>query len=101
MGYRLNWSDRAITNLTTIESYIAEDSQFQAQRVINELLDYAEELRTFPLMGPVVLELHDMHLRQIVKYSYRIIYVFNDNIITIVAVLHGRQDMISQFAKRK
>ena len=96
MYYTLNWSERAITNLNALQSYIAKDSPFQAKRVINELLDYAEELKAFPLIGPVILELSNMKLRQRVKYSYRIIYLVEGNVITIVAVIHTRQDIAAQ-----
>ena len=97
MEYTLNWSERAVSNLRAIESYIAEDSPDQARKVVNELLDRAEELKTFPLMGPVVIEFSDMKLRQLTKYSYRIIYSFEENVVTVVAVVHGRQDIIAWF----
>ena len=99
MEYKLIWSERAITNLQNIESYIAEDSPYQAQGVINELLDYVEELKTFPSMGPVAFELSDMKLRQLTKYSYRIIYSLEESVITIVAIVHGRQNITAQFMK--
>ena len=100
MKYALDWSDRAVINLNSVESYIAEDSPFQATRIVNELLDYAEELKTFPLIGPVILELSDITLRQLTKYSYRIVYSFEENVVTIVAVIHGKQDVVAQFTKK-
>ena len=100
MNYVIDWSDRAIDNLKAIEKYIAQDSPFQANKVINELLDYSEKLMTFPEMGSVVLELSAMKLRQLTKYSYRIMYSFEDNIVTIIAVLHGKQDVLAQFLKK-
>ena len=99
MDYVLNWSDRAIANLNAIENYIANDSPFQAKKVVNEILDYAENLITFPLMGSIVLELYGTKLRQLIKYSYRIIYSFEENVITIIAVLHGKQDVVAQFRR--
>ena len=100
MEYALNWSERAITNLDSIEKYIAKDSPQSAKKIVNELLDYAEELKTFPLRGSKVLELYDMELRQLVKHSYRIVYAFEDNVVTVIAVIHVRQDIIAQFAKK-
>ena len=99
MNYALGWSDRALANLKSIEKYIAEDSPFQANKVVNEILDFSEKLITFPEMGSIILELGDMKLRQLIKYSYRIIYSFEDNIVTIIAVLHGKQDVVAQFFK--
>ena len=97
MLYTLNWSERAVTNLNTIKSYIAENSLSNANKVVNELLDYAEELKKFPLIGPVISELSDRKLRQLVKYSYRIVYLIEGNVITIVAVIHVRQNITAQF----
>ena len=101
MIYHLDWSDRAIANLVAIEDYIAEDSPFHANKVVNEILDHAEELKTFPLMGSVILELPDLELRQLIKYSYRIVYTFDDNAVTIITVLHGKQDMKAIFKEYK
>ena len=100
MEYTLNWSERAITNLSAIENYIAKDSPNQARKVINEILDYAEELKIFPLRGSVILELSDMKLRQLIKYSYRIVYSFEGNVVTVVAVIHVRRDITAQFKRR-
>ena len=100
MDYVFNWSERAIANLNAIEDYISRDSLFHAKRVVNEILDYTEKLKEFPLMGSIILELYGTELRQLVKYSYRIVYSFEDDIITIIAVLHSKQDIVAQFIQK-
>ena len=97
MEYTLNWSDRSLANLKSIESYIAEDSPFQAKKVVNEIIDYAENLKTFPKMGRILPDFPYLGFRQIIKYSYRIIYSFDGNIVTVIAVVHGRQKYITRY----
>ena len=97
MEYQLNWSDRARLNLKSIESYIAEDSPTQAKKVVNEIIDHAERLKAFPKMGQILPDFPQLGLRQLVKYSYRIIYSFNGDVVTIVAVVHGKQKYIEMF----
>ena len=70
MDYALNWSERAIANLNSIENHIAEHSPTTAKKIISELLACAEDLVKFPLMGSAVSELSDTRLRQLIKYSY-------------------------------
>ena len=97
MEYALEWSDKALSNLKSVENYIAEDSPLRAKKVVNEILDHAENLKLFPEMGHVLHDFPDLGLRQLLKYSYRIIYSFSGNIVTIVAVAHGKQKYIEAY----
>ena len=94
MECQLTWSDQAYMNLKSIENYIAEDSPTQAKRVVNDIIHYTERLKTFPMMGQILPEYPQLGLRQFVKFSYRIIYSFKENIITVIAVVHGKQKYI-------
>ncbi|MGB4437649.1 MAG: type II toxin-antitoxin system RelE/ParE family toxin [Sedimentibacter sp.] len=95
--YDIIWSDKAVSNLKSIENYIAEESPIQAKKVINEIINYVEELFQFPHMGGVVPELNDCKLRQLIKYSYRIIYSVNKNQINIITIIHSKQDFTQRF----
>jgi plasmid stabilization system protein ParE len=97
MGYSLSWSDQARQHLSSIESYIAEDSPFHAKKVVNEIIDHAEDLMIFPEMGHVLPDFPNLGLRQLIKYSYRIIYSFDGSAVTIVAVVHGKQKYIEMY----
>jgi len=99
MEYMLNWSSRALAHLKSVESYIAEDSSFHAKRVVREIIDHAENLKTFPEMGHVLPDFPHLGLRQLIKHSYRIIYSFNNDVVTIVAVVHGKRKYIEAFLK--
>ena len=97
MEYKLFWSDRARLHLMHIENYIAEDSPFQAKKVVHEIIDHAENLKIFPEMGHIVPDFPHLGLRQLIKYSYRIIYSFSGNRVTIVAIVHGKQKYIEMY----
>lgn len=86
------WSNRAVTNLKSIESYIAEDSPNQAKKVVNEIINYVEELAQFPYIGSIVTELNDYNLRQLIIYSYRIIYSVDKRQIKIITIIHSKQN---------
>ena len=92
MTYKIIWTQRAVNNLKSIYDYIHEESPYQAQRVINSIIDCVEPLKTFPNMGVRVKEIPDQLVRELVKFSYRIIYrVVNDE-VQILLVIHSRQD---------
>ena len=94
---KLIWSEQAIKNLQTIFEYIAADSEEKAARVINVLVQCPESLLDFPHMGATVPELPLSGLRELLKYSYRIVYAINDEQIQIVAVIHDRQSFKKAF----
>jgi addiction module RelE/StbE family toxin len=99
MACSIVWTDRAVANLKSIEAYIAEDSPKQAKKVVNEIIDYVENLQVFPFMGSVVHELPEHDLRQLVKYSYRIIYSAEEDAVNVVTIIHGKQDFLQRFLR--
>jgi len=48
-------------------------------------------------MGRVLPDFPDLGLRQLIKYSYRIIYAINGKIVTVVTVVHGKQKYIESY----
>jgi len=93
----VKWSEPAKEDLKAIYEYIAHDSPFYAQHVINQIIDKSEKLYDFKEIGRVVPELNDSNIREIFIYSYRIIFenIHDDTII--LAVIHGRRDFNSTF----
>ena len=57
-------------------------------------------LNEFPQLGRIVPEIKDDNIREIILYSYRIIYRLNENSIQIIAVMHGRMDINDNVADR-
>ena len=92
MIYKIIWTERAVNNLQSIHDFILEDSPFQAKRVVNCIIDCVEPLAIFPNMGTKVKEVPEQELRELVKFSYRIIYRVMTDEVPILTVIHSRQD---------
>lgn len=88
----VKWSPVAKADLKEIYAFIKKDSQFYAQKVANEIIAKSEALETFPNMGRVVEELNDPNLREIIAFSYRLIYQVSIDGIEIVALVHSRRN---------
>ncbi len=86
------WSAPAIQDLRNIHDYISRDSKFYADKVIDEFLDNADKLAGFSKMGRIVPELENSSVREIMIYSYRLVYEIGNNRIEILAIIHGKQD---------
>ena len=92
MRYKIIWSERAVNNLREIHNFISIDSVIQADKVIGEILSCVEPLSDFPNMGVVVKEFPQYKFRELIKYSYRIIYQISEKNVNIITVIHSRQN---------
>ena len=91
---KVNWTEPALEDLETIQAYIAKDSNFYARRVIERLFDAAKKLESFPEIGRRVPEAEErVDVRELIVQGYRIIYLIQPEHISIIAVIHGRQDL--------
>ncbi len=70
----LRWSDPAIGDLDGIYSYIAQDSQKQAERVVQTILRAAEGLVTLPFVGRLSKEVEGTRERPLTRWNYTLIY---------------------------
>ena len=57
-------------------------------RIINE----TELLEKFSRMGRVVPEIEVENIREIIIYSYRLIYEIVENEIHVLTIIHGKRD---------
>jgi len=74
-------------------NFIGRDSRAYASAVVRRLLEGTRKLARFPRMGRVVPELDDEAIRELLIYSYRVIYRIEGDLVTIVAVAHGKQSL--------
>lgn len=81
----------AIQELLQIKWYIEQDSEFYANKTINEINKRIQNLLLFPEMGKVINEKQNM--RQIIYKSYKILYKFNSNKIYILHIIHHSRDI--------
>jgi plasmid stabilization system protein ParE len=91
MAHRVNWSRRALQDLEGIADYIAADSPTYAGIVVKKVLDHTKTLANFPRAGRKVPEFDDENIRELMIYSYRIIYRLQGNRVVIAAIVHGRR----------
>lgn len=77
--------------LIQIKWYIAQDSEFYANKTINEINKRIDNLLLFPEMGKVINEKRD--IRQIIYKSYKILYKFDSENIYILHIIHHSRDI--------
>jgi addiction module RelE/StbE family toxin len=93
MAYRVGWSRRALNDLEDIAEYIAADSPTYARNVIKKIVSQTRMLAQFPRSGRMVPEYDDENVRELIVYSYRIIYRLQENEVVIAAVVHGGRNL--------
>jgi toxin ParE1/3/4 len=93
MAHRVVWSPRALADVDAIASYIASDSAFYASSVVRQIVALTRRLEQFPFAGRKVPEFDDDNLRELIAYSYRIIYRVEPTDVIVAAVIHGKRDV--------
>jgi len=91
MAHRIDWSKRALQDLESIAEYISADSPTYAGIVVKKVVAQTKTLANFPRAGRKVPEFDDENIRELIVYSYRIIYRLQENAVIIAAVLHGKR----------
>lgn len=89
------WAESARDALDAVITYIGEDSQQPALRVLDEALRAGGSLATFAERGRVVPELNDPAIREVFVYKYRLQYEVSDTRVLVVAFVHGARDFAS------
>lgn len=91
----VKWTTPAKQDLKQIHDYIAKDSNFYAKKVTDEIVASSENLESFPQMGRIVPEIGDTNVRELVVYSYRLVYEIVPAGIRVLALIHGKRDFLS------
>jgi len=74
MAKRVVWSARALTDVESIAAFISADSPAYANIVVKKIVKLTRQLARFPQSGREVPEFQDQSIRELLAYSYRIIY---------------------------
>ena len=77
--------------LIQIKWYIAQDSEFYANKTVNEINKRIENLLFFPEIGKAINE--KRNIRQIIYKSYKILYKFDSENIYILHIIHHSRDI--------
>ena len=91
----VKWSVPARNDLKQIHDYIAKDSKYYARKVTQEIVAKTETLIELPEIGRIVSEISDQNVRELIVYSYRLIYEMSGAGVEILAIIHGRRDFNS------
>lgn len=89
---RVVWSEQADADLAAIRAYIARDSERYAQAKVERLIEAVDQLLDWPRSGPVVPEVGDEDLRQLIVAPYRIVYRLQGDIIGIATIVHTSRE---------
>jgi toxin ParE1/3/4 len=81
-------------DLKAIHAYIACDSEFYAAEVVSAILDVEERIEDFPTAGGIVRERMRRDIRQIKRYSYRIIYQIRPTHTDVLTVVHEKRNLV-------
>jgi toxin ParE1/3/4 len=91
-------------DLEELHRYVeASDSRPRADRLLDQILDAAQELDSFPERGHVPKELEALGIReyrQVVVGPYRLIYRVLGSRVYIYLIADGRRDMQSLLERR-
>jgi plasmid stabilization system protein ParE len=100
MAAKIVWLAEAVSDLEDIARYIESQSSSYASVVIARILETVEPLSDFPLMCGVIREDKSERHRQLVCYSYRIIYRAQGDYVYIIGVIHGARQLPSDVLRR-
>jgi plasmid stabilization system protein ParE len=89
MALEVAWSSEAREDLNEILLFIGRDSPVHAAAVLEEIEQSVDKLSGFPRLGHCVPELHDENLREVVVYSFRVIYRVRPDCVYVLGVVHG------------
>ena len=93
----VKWTTPAKLDLKQIHDYIARDSKFYAQKVSLEIVEKSEKLNSFPEVGRNVPEIGDPNIRELIIYSYRLIYEVFPKKVEVLALIHSKRNFSPEF----
>ena len=82
----LRYSQTAMNDLERIRHFLSEPSTAYAGRIVKELKEAIALLKTYPEMGWQVFTSIHPNLRQVLFHSYRIVYQFQEGVVTVVTI---------------
>ena len=104
MSYKVLLTHSAERDLEAIYDYIAEnDSQANANHVLDKLMELAESLATFPERGSYPKELLALGIREYRQAHfkpYRLIYRISGKQVIVYLIADGRRDMQTLLTRR-
>jgi toxin ParE1/3/4 len=92
---KIVWTDSAILDLEAIGEYISKDSIRYAEITVSQLFKSVDILEDFPKSGAIVPEFNDKKIRQLIRGSYRIVYLVVDEFRINILTVHNCARLLS------
>ena len=86
---RVEWTQSAISDLAAIYERIESDSPRYALAVVDRITKRTTQIARFPNSGQMVPEYQREDVREIIEYSYRVLYHVGKSDASIIALIHG------------
>ena len=96
MSLELRWTEHAVNQLGAIAEYISLASPVYAEQVIERIVGRLRQAQEFPESGRRLSEAPDAGLRELIESPYRLIYRVTPSAIEVIAIVHGRQDLLRE-----
>ena len=95
MAFRVNWTERALADLSELVDYISLDRPAAAEREGGEIIRRVDLLLQHPRLGAVYRHTSDAEYRSIICGNYRIIYYIKPDAeaVDIVTIRHTARDL--------
>ena len=87
------WTKQAFADLEKIHKFIRLDSIYYADFFIQKIIKSVDRLEFFPESGRIVPETNKKEIREVILSDYRIVYKFQNSIISVIAVYHGAKKL--------
>ncbi len=88
------WTVGAREDLHQLVAFVSGDSETYAAIVAGRILAAVNRLESYPLIGRIVPEYQDPTIREVLVGNYRIVYRVRQEVIGVIAVVHGGQEML-------
>jgi toxin ParE1/3/4 len=89
------WTETSLTNVDEIADYIAQDSFYYAQILVDKVFNIGDILSEHPRFGRMIPEAgYNDLLREVIEGNYRIFYeIKSESTIEILAVHHSSRNV--------
>jgi toxin ParE1/3/4 len=86
---KVHWTAAARAQLRDIHAYLTRTSPHYTQSTVDRLTRRSEQIGAFPFSGRVIPEAGDVHVREVLDGSHRVIYHVLEHQIDDIAVVHS------------
>ncbi|MFZ4541971.1 MAG: type II toxin-antitoxin system RelE/ParE family toxin [Rickettsiales bacterium] len=89
---QIDWSKPAQRDLQRLYAFLAESDSLMARRIIDAIIDAAEQLATFPQLGTRLDRYSAREIRRFIVGDYEVRYELGASVVRVLNVWHERED---------